>query len=135
MLNNNEVTNSNEDKLLGILLDNKLNFDKFSLQKSRPNNKCPSQVKELPYIRSKKLNTEFCYKVSVYLLPFDMDVYVKLSNALKIFHERALQLIYNKHERSFNTILTENNLKDMKKTLNFLPLKFTNLKMACLCQS
>ena len=35
MLNNNKFTNSNEDKLLGIL-DNKLNFIKFSLQKSRP---------------------------------------------------------------------------------------------------
>ena len=27
ILNNNEIASSNEEKLLGILLDNKLNFD------------------------------------------------------------------------------------------------------------
>ena len=54
MLNDNRITSSNEEKLLGIFLDSKL---RLSLQKSRPKNKCLSQVKELPYIRSKKFTT------------------------------------------------------------------------------
>ena len=47
MLNNNKITSSNEEKLLGIFLDSKLNFESHigSLQKSRPKNKCLSQVK------------------------------------------------------------------------------------------
>ena len=37
MLNNNEITIAEEEKLLGILLSSKLNFEdhKFSLQKGR----------------------------------------------------------------------------------------------------
>ena len=39
-----------------MLNNNKITY-RLSLQKSRPKNKCLSQVKELPYIRSKKLTT------------------------------------------------------------------------------
>ena len=34
-----------------------------------------------------------------------------LNNALNNIHERALRLIYNDHEKSLNSILTESNLK------------------------
>ena len=34
-----------------------------------------------------------------------------LNNALNDIHERALRLIYSDHEKSLNSILTENNLK------------------------
>ena len=54
MLNNNKITSSNGEKLLGIFLDSKLNFEK---EKRSPKNKCLAQVKELPYIRSKKFTT------------------------------------------------------------------------------
>ena len=58
MLNNKKIISSNEEKLLGILLDSKLNFNsKLSLQKSRPETKCCNQVEEAPHIRSKKLIT------------------------------------------------------------------------------
>ena len=56
MINNNKISSFKEEKLLGILLDSKRNFECFPLQKSRPKNKCLTQVKELPYIRSKKLS-------------------------------------------------------------------------------
>ena len=51
MLNNNKITGSNEKKLLGILLDGKLDFESHigSLcGKTGQKNKCISQVKELP---------------------------------------------------------------------------------------
>ena len=44
-----------------------------------------------------------------------------LNNALKNIHKRALLLNYNDHEKSFNSILTENNLKTIhQKNLEFL---------------
>ena len=53
-----------------------------------------------------------------------------LNNALNNVHERALRLIYNYHEKSFNSILTENNLKTIyQKNLEFLAIeiyKFQN---------
>ena len=57
MLNKNEITSSNERKLLGILLDSKLYFQSHfrSLAEKQDKNKCSSQIKELPYTRSKKL--------------------------------------------------------------------------------
>ena len=53
-----------------------------------------------------------------------------LNNALNNVHERALRLIYNDHEKSFNSILTENNLKTIhQKNLEFIAIeiyKFQN---------
>ena len=53
-----------------------------------------------------------------------------LNNALNNIHERSLRLIYNDHEKSFNSILTENNLKTIhQKNLEFLAIeiyKFQN---------
>ena len=44
-----------------------------------------------------------------------------LNNALDNTHERALRLIYNDHDKSFNSILIENNLKTIHhKNLEFL---------------
>ena len=53
-----------------------------------------------------------------------------LSNALNNIHERGLRLIYNDHEKSFNSTLTENNLKTIhQKNFGFLAVeiyKFQN---------
>ena len=54
-----------------------------------------------------------------------------LNNPLNNIHERALQLTYNGHDKSFNSILTEKTIH--KKTLNFL--QYANFKIACLRQS
>ena len=59
MLNNNKITCSIEEKLLGIFLDRNLNFESHigSLCRKVGKNKCFSQVKERTYIRSKKFTT------------------------------------------------------------------------------
>ena len=53
-----------------------------------------------------------------------------LNNALNKIQERALRLIYNDHEKSFNSILTESNIKAIhQKNLEFLAIeiyKFQN---------
>ena len=46
-----------------------------------------------------------------------------LNNALNNIHKLALGLIYKDHEKSFNSILTENNLNSNKKHLEFLAIK------------
>ena len=47
-----------------------------------------------------------------------------LNDAFNNIHERALRLIYNDHVKSFNSILTENNLKTIhKKSLDFAATK------------
>ena len=47
-----------------------------------------------------------------------------LNNALNNIHERALRLIYNNHEKSFNSILTESNLKTIhQKNLQFFAIE------------
>ena len=52
-----------------------------------------------------------------------------LNNALNNIHERALRLIYNNHEKSFNSILTENNLKTVhQKNLQFLAIEIYKLQ-------
>ena len=67
--------------------------------------------------------TWFCHKVSVYLLPSDMEVYT--NSALNNIHKRVLQIVYNDYEKSFNRIVTKINLKNIhEKSLSFLPLKF-----------
>ena len=121
MRKNDKITSSNEENLLGI----QTKFWKayrLLLQKSRPKNALARLKNNLT---SDQRNLLFnCHKVSVYLLPSDMDVYVTLSNALNDIHERALRLIYNDHEKLFNSNLTENNLKTIhQKTLEFLAVK------------
>ena len=49
-----------------------------------------------------------------------MDVYVR-NNALNSIYEWALWLVYNDHEKSFNSILTKTSLKTIhQKNLEFL---------------
>ena len=53
-----------------------------------------------------------------------------LNSALNNVHERSLRLIYNHHEKSFNSTLTKNNLKTIhQKNFEFLAVeiyKFQN---------
>ena len=78
------------------------------------------------------MKSQFTYSPLIWML---MSRY--LNNALNNIHERALRLVSNDQEKSFNSILTENNLKTIhqKETLKFLQLKYTNFKMVRLCQS
>ena len=52
-----------------------------------------------------------------------------LNNALNTIHERALQLICNDDEKSFNSILTKNNQKTFTKKLGFLAIEINNFTL------
>ena len=54
ILNNNEITSSNAEKLLGILVDSKLNLSHIDpISEKRPKNKCHIQVKKTTLLSSK----------------------------------------------------------------------------------
>ena len=140
ILNNNKITSSNEEKLLGIFLDSKLNFESHigSLRR-KAGQKISALARLKNYLTSDQRNlllhlvikSQFIHCPLIWMFTSRY-----LNNALNNIHERALRLIYNDHEKSFNSILTENNLKTIhQKTLNFLQLKYTNFKMACLRRS
>ena len=68
------------------------------------------------------------------LLSSNANVYIaltNLNNALNKIHERALRLIYNDHEKSFNSISTEK----QSKTLKLLAIEIANFKMPYLRRS
>ena len=134
MLNNSKITSSNEEKLLGIFLDSKLNSESniaFLCRKAGRNINALARLKN--YVTSDERNllldsvikSQFTYCPLIWMFTSHY-----LNNALNNIHERALRLIYNDHEKSFNGILTGNNLKTIhQKNLEFLAIeiyKFQN---------
>ena len=81
MLNNNKITSSNEAKLLGIFLDSKLNFESHIAYLCRKAGQKKSALTWLKkYLTSDQRNLLLnSARVSVHLLPSDVDVYVTLS--------------------------------------------------------
>ena len=141
MLSNRKITSSNEKKKLGIFLDSKLNFQSHKGSLCR---KVSQEINALPslknFLTSDQRNLLLLRTViksqftSCPLIWIFTSRY--LNHTLNNIHERALRMNYNDHEKLFNSILTKNNLKTIhQKTLNFLPLKYTIFKMACLRQS
>ena len=113
ILNNNEISSSNEEKLSGILLDSKLNFDfhitslcKKAGQKlsalARTNHYLAQDQKLLLLNTVVKSNFSHCPLTWMFTSRY-------LNNALNSIHERALRLIYNDYELPFDRILEDNN--------------------------
>ena len=136
ILNNYKITSSNEEKLLGIFLDSKLNFESHIGSGSlcrKAGQKISALARLKNYLTSDQRNlllnsvikSQFTYCPLIWMFTSRY-----LNNALNNIHERALRLIYNDHEKSFNSILTENNLKTIhQKNLEFLAIeiyKFQN---------
>ena len=141
MLSNSKIISSNEEKLLGIFLDIKLIFQSHIGSLCR---KASQEINALARLKNfltsdqrnlllldTVIKSQFTYCPLIRMFTSRC-----LNNTLNNIHERALRLIFKDHEKSFDRILTENNLKTIhQKTLNFLPLKYTVFKMACLRQS
>ena len=135
ILNNNEIANSNEEKLLGILLDSKLNFDShiISLCKkagqklsalARINHYLTPDQKLLLLNSVLKSQVSYCPLIWMFTSRY-------LNNALNNIHERALHLIYNDYELPFGKILEDNKQKAcIKKIFSHKLLKSINSKQA-----
>ena len=138
ILNNNKITSSNEKKLLGILLDSKKkSYRLFENHIGSLCRKADQKISALArlknYLTSDQRNlllnsiikSQFTYCPLIWMYRSRY-----LNNALNNIHERVLRLTYNDHEKSFNSILKENNLKTIhQKNLEFLAIeiyKFQN---------
>ena len=116
-MNNNEIASSNEEKLLGILLDSKLNFDSHitSLCKKAGQklsalariNHYLTQDQKLLLLNS-VVKSQFSYCPLIWMFTSRY-----LNNALNSIHERALRLIYNDYELPFDRILEDNKQKSI----------------------
>ena len=82
ILNNNEIASSNEEKLLGILLHSKLSFDSHitSLCK-KLGQKLNALARTNHYLSpdQKIIAIKLSSKISIQLLPIDLDVYFSIS--------------------------------------------------------
>ena len=115
ILNNNEIASSNEEKILGILLGSKLNFDphitsfcKKAGQKRSALariNHCLTQDENLLLLNS-VVKSQFSYFPQIWMLTSRY-----LNNALNSIHERALHFICNNYELPFDRVLEDNKQK------------------------
>ena len=100
ILNNNEIANSNEQKLLGILSGSKLTEFSDSILSFW------KKAGQKPLIqRSEFIAIKLSIKILIQFLPTDLDVYFSILNALNSIHERSLRLIYNDYELPFDRVL------------------------------
>ena len=117
ILNNNEIASSNEEKLLSIFLNSKLNFDshitslcKKAGQKlsvvARINHYLTQDQKLLLLNSVVKSQFSYCPLICMFTSRY-------LNNALNSIHGRALRLIYNDYELTFDRILEDNNQKSI----------------------
>ena len=103
LLSNSEVTSSNEEKLLGILLDSKLNFENYLSSLCRKSGQKLNALGRLRnYLISNQrnllLNSVIKSQFTYYFL-INMGLYVTLLNALNKIHKWVLRLIYRSIDR------------------------------------
>ena len=118
ILNNVKIASSNEEKLLGILLNSKSNFESLitSLCKKAGRNLCGLAGINYclnPYQKLLLLNSEVKSQFSQCSLIWWMLTSRYLNNALNSIHERALRSIYNDYELPFDGISDENKQKSI----------------------
>jgi len=112
-ISNFVIDSSKQQKLLGVLLDNKLSFDKHI------NNLCNKASQKLnalcrvsSYMNTDKkrlimkafINSQFGYCPLVW-----MNHSRKLNNKINKIHERALRIVYDDANSSFKELLTKDN--------------------------
>ena len=128
ILNNNEIASSNEEKLLGILLDSKLSFDSHITSLCKKTGQKLSALARInhyltPDQKSLLLNSvarsQFSYCTLIWMFTSRY-----LNNALNSILERALRLIDIDYELPFDRILEDNKQKNMhQKNIESLPIE------------
>ena len=117
ILNNNEIASSNEEKLLGILLDSKLNFDSHITSLCKKAGQKRSALARISHYLSQDqtllllnsvIKSQFSYGPLIWMFTSRY-----LNNALNSIHERALRLIYNDYELPFDRFLEDNKQKSI----------------------
>ena len=114
-MNNNEIASSNEEKLLGILLDNKLNFDSHIASLSIKSGGKLGAIARINHYLIQNQNLLLLNSVVKSQFSFCPLIWIftsrYLNNALNSIDEIALRLIYNDYELPFHRILEDNKQK------------------------
>ena len=114
VIGNHNIENSKQQKLLGILLDNKLNFEKHISNLCTKASQKLSALCRVSYFMSTKqkriimkafINSQFGYCPLVC-----MNHSRKLNNRINRSHERALRVVYNDEISTFDELLTNCNI-------------------------
>ena len=117
ILNNIEIASSNEEKLLDILLDSKLNFDSHITSLCKNAGQKLSALARISHYLSQDqkllllnsvVKSQFSYWPLIWMFTSQY-----LNNALNSIHERALRLVYNDYELPFDIILEDNKEKSI----------------------
>ena len=113
VIGNHNIDNSKQQKLLGILLDSKLNFEKHisnlcANASQKLNALCRvsffMSTKQKRIIMKALINSQFGYCLLVW-----MNHSRKLNNRINRIHERALRVVYNDENSTFDELLTKDN--------------------------
>ena len=117
ILNSNGIASSNEENLLGILLDSKLNFHSHStILCKKAGQKLSGLAKINQYLTPVQkfllLNSAVKFQFSYCPLIWTFTSRY-LNNALNSIHERALRLIYNDCKLPFHRILEDDKQKSI----------------------
>ena len=108
------MTSSNNEKLLDVLINKKLSLDVHikCLYKKAVENLC-AVTTICSYLTLDQVTTDqFSYKVTVYLLPSNMDVlFAFLKQLSESYSQTSLRLIYDNHAHSFQDALEVTNKK------------------------
>lgn len=133
-IGNHTIENSKQQKLLGVLLDNKLNFEKHI------NNLCTTASQKLSalcrvssfmstgqkrIIMKAFINSQFGYCPLVW-----MNHSRKLNNRINRIHERALRVVYNDDNATFQELLCkDNSVKIHDRNLQVLVTEMFKVKL------
>ena len=109
ILNNNEISSSNEEKLSGILLDSKLNFDFHITSLCKKAGQKLSALARINYYLTQDQKLLLLNSVVKSQFSYCPMIRMHTSRYLNSIHERALRLIYNDYELPFDRILEDNN--------------------------
>ena len=103
------LENSNSQKLLGVTIDRKLNFDKHVTNLcDKASKKIQALTRIFPYIPQTQkrllMNAYFMSQFGYYPLAW-MNQSRTLNNCINGLHKRALSLVYNDFSSSFSELL------------------------------
>ena len=117
IFNNNEIASSNEEKILDILLDSKLNFESHIISLCKKAGQKPSANARINHyltldqkllLLNSVVKPQFSYCPLIWMFTSQY-----LNNALNSIHKRALRLIYNDYKLHFDRILEDNKQKSI----------------------
>ena len=133
ILNNNEIAGSNEEELLGIFLDSKLNFDSHITSLCKKARQKLSTLARINHYLTQDQKLLLLKSVVKYQFSYCSLIWMftsqHLNNALNNIHERALRLIYNDYELPFDRILEDSKQKSIhQKNIESLAIEIYNFQ-------